>query len=98
MVLVVLALFPGPSGSMAPPSGVPGSKIYDFLRSRVTPSGVPGSKIYDFMRSRVPLRSRVSPSGVPGPKIYDFIKSRVVVLVVLVVWALPQRGARLQSL
>ena len=77
MVLVVLALFPGPSGSMAPPSGVPGSKIYDFLRSRVTPSGVPGSKIYDFMRSRVPLRSRVSPSGVPGSKIYDFIRSRV---------------------
>ena len=73
MVLVVLALFPGPSGSMAPPSGVPGSKIYDFLRS----SGVPGSKIYDFMSSRVPLRSRVSPSGVPGSKIYDFIRSRV---------------------
>ena len=74
MVLVVLALFPGPSGSMAPPSGVPGSKIYDFLRSRVTPSGVPGSKIFDFMRSRVPLSS---PGGVPGSKIYDFIRSRV---------------------
>ena len=76
---------------MAPPSGVPGSKIYDFLRSRVSPSGVPGSKIYDFWRSGVsPRRSGAQNHPetyfftdflmvlvVLGSKIYDFVRSRV---------------------
>ena len=64
---------------MAPPSGVPGSKIYDFLRSRVSPSGVPGSKIYDFWRSGVSPRR----SGAQNhPETYFFIDF----LMVLVVW------------